>query len=59
MPMVQSICDELIEVWGERGGVRSCQWDLVGLRQGEEGEKDARLGEQHFQCGLHSNKWPK
>ena len=56
--MVQSICDELVEVWGERGSVRGCQWDLVGPRQGKEGEKAARLGGQHFQYGLHSNKRP-
>ena len=38
MPVVQGICDELIEIRGEREIVWSRQWDLVGSRQGGEGE---------------------
>lgn len=56
MPVVQSICDELIEVWGERGSVGSSQWDLVGTRQGGEAEKEGYFGEQHFQSGFPNRR---
>ena len=51
MPVVQGICDELIEVWGERGSVSRCQWDLVSSDESEGGgkaEEKTSLGEQHF-----------
>lgn len=50
--MVQGVCDELIEFRGEREIVWSRQWDLVGSRQGGEGEKKAYGREQHVQCGF-------
>ena len=53
--MVQGICDELIEVWGERGSVWSNQWDLVSSGQGGEAEERACLVEQHVQRE-HANK---
>ena len=49
MPVIQGICDKLIEVWGEGGGVWSCQRDLVSSDYGGEAEETACLGEQHFQ----------
>lgn len=50
MPVIQSICDELVKVWSERGSVGNSQWDLVGSIQGGEAEKDACLGEKHSLC---------
>lgn len=49
MPVIQGICDELVEIWGERRSVRRRQWDLIGPRQGEKAEEEACVEEPHLQ----------